>query len=221
MEINNVAFREPSSSGVASLSLGETFDTFLALLTSQLQNQDPLDPLDSNQFTEQLVQFAGVEQSITTNNKLDQLLALQSSGQINSAVSYIGKTVEVIGDQLWLEDGAARISYGLDGNAAETVITIIDETGTTVRTIVGETAAGRHELAWDGRDSAGDPLPDGIYGLTVAAVDSDQNTVATLTGSTGRVTGIEVVDGLITLKLGDLGVPVDRIFAVYEESLGA
>ncbi len=221
MEINNVAFKEPNSSGVASLSLGETFDTFLALLTSQLQNQDPLDPLDSNQFTEQLVQFSGVEQSINTNNKLDQLIALQSGNQINSAVSYIGKTVEVIGDQLWLEDGAAAISYGLDGNAAETVITIVDETGTTVRTFTGETAAGRHELVWDGRDSTGDPLPEGVYGFTVTAVDSDQNTVATLTGSTGRVTGIEIVDGLITLKIGDLGVPVDRIFAVYEESLGA
>jgi flagellar basal-body rod modification protein FlgD len=102
MEINGVGFKDPAADGstnAASSTLAGTFDTFLALLTTQLQNQDPLDPMKSEQFTQQLVQFAGVEQSINTNKKLEQLIELQTAGQLNSAVSYMGKTVEVTFDK--------------------------------------------------------------------------------------------------------------------------
>ncbi|MFQ5773253.1 MAG: flagellar hook assembly protein FlgD [Kiloniellaceae bacterium] len=218
MEINGVAFKEPTTGGSnAGQSLAGTFDTFLTLLTAQLQNQDPLDPLDSNQFTEQLVQFAGVEQSITTNKKLDQLVQLQTSNQLNGAVSYIGRTVEVVSDQLLLDDGAATISYGLDGNAAQTIVNIVDETGRMVRTVNGETAAGRHEFKWDGRGSNGAQLPDGVYNFTVTAVDSNDKTIDAVTASIGRVTGVEIVDGVVTLNIGALGVPFDSIFAVRED----
>ncbi len=111
MEINGVAFKDPTSSSgtsAAASTLADTFDTFLALLTTQLKNQDPLDPMKSAEFTSQLVQFAGVEQSINTNKRLDKLVQLQTSSQLNSAVSFIGKTVEVVSDLLLLKDGAAH-----------------------------------------------------------------------------------------------------------------
>ena len=142
--INGVAFKDPDSGGrsqVASSTLAANFDTFLALLTTQLQNQDPLDPMKSEQFTTQLVQFAGVEQSINTNKNLEQLIELQTSVQLNSAVSYIGKIVEVVADELMLDGGAAKISYGLDHNAETTIITIVDLNGNAVRTVNGEIAA--------------------------------------------------------------------------------
>ncbi|MFQ6016753.1 MAG: flagellar hook assembly protein FlgD [Kiloniellaceae bacterium] len=222
MEINGVAFKEPTGSGSnAAGSLAETFDTFLTLLTTQLKNQDPLDPLDSNQFTEQLVQFAGVEQSIATNKKLDQLVALQTSNQLNGAVSYIGKTVEVVSDRLLLRDGIAQISYGIEGNAAQTTINIVDQNGVTVRAVNGEIASGRHEFAWDGKDSRGNQLPDGVYGFTVIAVDSEEQTVNTVTATTGRVTGVEIIDSTVTLNIGELGVPFDSIFAVREHQAGS
>ena len=220
MEINGVAFKDPSSGGstnAASSTLAGTFDTFLALLTTQLQHQDPLDPMKSEQFTSQLVQFAGVEQSINTNKKLDQMIELQTTGQLNSAVSYIGKTVEVVSDQLMLANGTAKISYGLESNAATTVISIVDLNGNLVRTVNGELAAGRHELVWDGRDSDGDQVPDGVYGFSVVAVDRDEETIDNVSASLGRVTGVEILDGALTLNIGDMGVSFDSLFAVREE----
>ncbi len=220
MEINGVAFKDPASGGgtsVAQNSLGDTFDTFLALLTTQLKNQDPLDPMRSSEFTSQLVQFAGVEQSITTNKKLDQLVQLQTSSQLNSAVSFIGKIVEVVSDLLLLKDGAAKISYGLDRNAAQTIISITNQNGRAVRSVQGETDAGRHEFVWDGRDSNGDLVPDGVYGFSVVATDGDEETIDTIAASLGRVTGVEVVDNAPRLNIGDLGVSFDSIFAVRED----
>lgn len=220
MEINGVAFKEPTSGGTnaAEKSLADNFDTFLALLTTQLQNQDPLDPLDSSQFTEQLVQFSSVEQAINANKKLDQLVQLQTSNQLNGAVAYIGQTVEVVANQLLLKDGVGRISYGLDGNAAQTIVNIVDQAGRTVRTVNGETAAGRHEFEWDGRATNGAPVPDGVYNFTVTAVDADDKTVETVTASIGRVTGVETVDDVLTLNIGALGVPFDSVFAVREDA---
>ena len=219
MEINGVAFKDPTSSGgasAASTGLADTFDTFLALLTTQLKNQDPLDPMKSAEFTSQLVQFAGVEQSINTNKKLDQLVQLQTSSQLNSAVAFIGKTVEVISDLLLLKDGTAKVSYGLDRNAAQTIISITNQHGRAVRSVQGETDAGRHVFEWDGRDSNGAEVPDGVYGFTVVATDGDEQTIDTIAASFGRVTGIEVVENAPRLNIGELGVPFDAVFAVRE-----
>ncbi len=219
MEINGVAFKDPDSGGgtnAATTALADTFDTFLALLTTQLKHQDPLDPMKSSEFTSQLVQFSGVEQSINTNKKLDQLVQLQTSNQLNSAVSFIGKIVEVISDLLLLKDGAAKISYGLDRNAAHTIISITDQNGRAVRAVQGETAAGRHEFSWDGRDSNGVQVPDGVYGFSVVATDGDDETIDTIAASFGRVTGVEVVENAPRLNIGELGVPFDAVFAVRE-----
>ena len=218
--INGVAFKDPDSGGrsqVASSTLAANFDTFLALLTTQLQNQDPLDPMKSEQFTTQLVQFAGVEQSINTNKNLEQLIELQTSVQLNSAVSYIGRIVEVVADELMLDGGAAKISYGLGHNAETTVITIVDLNGNAVRTVIGETAAGRHEFDWDGRNDNGDQVPDGVYGFNVVAVDQDDETVDTVSASLGRVTGVEIVDDALMLNIGKMGVSFDSLFAVRDD----
>ncbi len=219
MEINGVAFKDPTSGGgtsAAASSLADTFDTFLALLTTQLKNQDPLDPMKSSEFTSQLVEFAGVEQSINANKKLDQLVQLQVSNQLNSAVAFIGKTVEVISDLLLLKDGEAKISYGLDRNAAKTIISIVDQNGRVVRTVQGETSAGRHEFEWDGRDANGVQMTDDVYSFSVIATDGDEETIDTIAASFGIVTGVEVVENAPRLNIGELGVPFDAVFAVRE-----
>ncbi len=217
MEINGVAFKETSNNGnanTAASSLADTFDTFLALLTTQLQNQDPLDPMESSEFTSQLVQFSGVEQSIKTNQKLEQLVKLQTSNQLNSAVAFIGKTVEVISDLLLLKDGEAKISYGLNRNASDTIISIVDQNGRAVRLVQGETASGRHEFEWDGRDSKGAELSDGVYSFTVVATDEDREAIDTIAASFGIVTGVEVVENSPRLNIGELGVAFSSVFAV-------
>jgi flagellar basal-body rod modification protein FlgD len=217
MEVNGVSFKEPTNGGTnATESLADTFNTFLALLTTQLKNQDPLEPMKSEEFTQQLVQFSGVEQAINTNRKLDQLVQLQTSNQLTGAVSYIGKSVEVVSDQLMLQDGTSKITYGLDGKAVKTTIKIIDQTGTTVRTISGDTEQGRHEYVWDGRNESGDLVTDGVYNFTVIAVGPENKTIDTVTATVGKVTGIEIVDNVVTLNIGELGIGLDKIFAVRD-----
>ncbi len=220
MEISD--FNGPSAlpandkGGKTAASLAETFDNFLVLLTTQLRYQDPLSPMDATQFTEQLVQFSGVEQAIATNDKLDDLIALQGGNQLSSAVSYIGKGVKADSPMIALQDGQATVIYGLAGNAASTKITLVDEAGRPVRELTGETTAGLHQLIWDGTNDQGLPQPDGTYGLVVKAVDANDKSVAVATGTAGRVTGVETKDGDVFLKLGDLLVPLTRVFAVDE-----
>ena len=216
-EINGVPFKTTDPDSAATTSLSDTFDTFLALLTTQLENQDPLDPMDSERFTEQLVQFSEVEQSIATNTKLDSLIQLQSDNQLNSAVSYIGRTAEFVSDQLLLSEGSAVISYGLDSRAASTAISIVDSNGRTVRVLDGETSSGRHEIVWDGKDGTGADLADGVYSFSLTAVDEEGETIGSVAATTGKVTGVEIVDGVATLIMGDLGaISFDQLFAVRE-----
>lgn len=207
---------------MGSQSLAETFDNFLLLLTTQLQNQDPLDPMDSAKFTEQLVQFSGVEQQINTNDKLDSLIAGQYFNEAAQAVGFIGKIVEAEGDQINLEDGVAPIAYDLAGEASEVEILLTDSTGRTVRTLDGPTTAGRHDLVWDGTDDLGNPVADGNYTIQVRATDAEDTTVEATTYTIGKVTGVETVDGMLQLMVGKTPVRLDSISAfhnpVIEES---
>src|SRR3546814_13851877 len=118
--VNGMPFKGSDSSSVTSgASLAETFDTFLTLLTTQLQHQDPLNPMDTNEFTSQLVEFTGVEQAISTNQKLDALIGLQADMQLNDAVGYIDKLVGADGIILMLQDGDSTITYDHAPNADE------------------------------------------------------------------------------------------------------
>ena len=159
MEVSNVASQTSTGGLGGGVDLAETFDNFLVLLTTQLQNQDPLSPLDTNEFTQQLVEFTNVEQAIKTNDKLDQLIAMQGAGILTGALDYIGKEVEFAGAELNLADGEATVVYDLASNAQEITLEILDENGITVRTLTGPTDAGRHEIVWDGKDNFGNSLP--------------------------------------------------------------
>ncbi|HEY9549082.1 MAG TPA: flagellar hook assembly protein FlgD, partial [Kiloniellaceae bacterium] len=194
----------------------DTFDTFLTLLTTQLKHQDPLNPMDTNEFTSQLVEFTNVEQAMLTNKKLDSLLAMQTDMQLNDAVGYIDKKVGADGIILMLEDGESTITYDLGANAAETNILIIDEEGNTVRTLEGDTEVGHHEIVWDGLDDDGEALEDGLYGFLVTAIDADKKPVPLVQGTIGKVTGVKVVDGEVTLEIGELEIALDDVLSVSQ-----
>ncbi len=199
-------------------SLAETFDNFLLLLTTQLQNQDPLSPMDTNEFTQQLVAFTEVEQSIKTNDRLEQLIDLQLGNQLTSAAGYIGRSVEAESEFLSLDGGQATLTYGLSATAARTTIQIQDESGLVVRTLGGETEPGLHRLDWDGTDDGGSPLPDGVYRAVVSAVDGDDTPLSVAQGTLGRVTGVEIVDGQVVLSLNGLKIPIDKVVSVTESA---
>lgn len=222
MDVNTVGTTGSSGATVGgSVDLASTFNNFLLLLTTQLQNQDPLSPLDTNQFTEQLVQFTNVEQAIKTNAKLDQLIYLQGTNQLTGALDYVGKIVEVDSVVLDLSDGTATMSYDLASKAEDAKIEIVDEDGNIVRTLKVEGGAGRHEVTWDGKDDSGADLPDGLYGFVVKAVDSEGRTVPVRQGTIGRVTAIEVIDGDVTVSIGELQVSIGRITAIRDDGEAA
>lgn len=215
--INGVSFKDSDSSSITNgASLAETFDTFLTLLTTQLQHQDPLDPMDTNEFTSQLVEFTGVEQAISTNKKLDSLIALYNGAQLNDAVGYIDKTVGADGIILMLQGGQSTITYDLGGNAKKTTVLVIDELGETVRTLEGDTEVGHHEMTWDGKDDNGNQLDDGLYGFLVTAVDANDKAVPLVQGTAGKVTGVKMVDDEVILEIGELEVALSDVLSISQ-----
>ena len=213
---SNGAQSDGKSGGLnGKAKLAEDFDTFLNILVTQMQNQDPLEPMKSQEFTNQLVQFSTVEQAIATNTKLDQMLQAQAGNRASQAVNYIGKEVTIDGNQVQLQNGAANFAYSLEGEAQNVAVEITNADGQVVRALQGDTAAGRHDVAWDGTDQAGQPLPDGVYNVQVYAVDGDNNTIEATTETRGEVTGFEVRDQQIHFQVGSVEVPFDQVTAVY------
>ncbi len=198
--------------------LAEDLDQFMNLLVTQLKHQDPLDPMDPNEFTSQLVEFASVEQQIQANSNLEQMLELQQTSLLGTVVSYIGKSVEVTGNKMPLTDGKAVASYSLDSRADTTTITITDDTGKSVFTSPGETDAGTHAFEWNGSDRLGFPLQDGIYKITVSSLDSNGNPINVSHTVTGLVTGVSNDNGQAVLALGNAEYKVEDVLAVKDDS---
>ena len=193
-----------TTTGAASKTLSADMDTFLTLLTTQMQYQDPLDPMDASEYTNQLVQYSNVEQAIQTNSKLDKLLSLSIYNLGVQATGYVGKTVQVLGDTMPLDDGVAKATYTLSKNVQETVITVKDTDGNVVYSTSGEKTAGTHDFEWDGKNTAGAQLPDGAYQILISAKAANGEADASVTTTVfGRVTGVASDDNGIYLGLGD------------------
>jgi flagellar basal-body rod modification protein FlgD len=198
----------------ATQQLAGNFDTFLKLLTTQLQNQDPLSPMDSNQFTQQLVAFSGVEQQINTNDNLQSLIALSMSQQASSAVNYIGHSVVMTNGTGALQNGAVDWTYNLAAPAAGTTLTVTDSTGKVVYTGSGNTAQGNNDFSWNGQDSSGNQLPDGQYTLSVAATASDGTAITSTIASKAIVTAVDMSGSTPQLVLGAMEIPLSSVSMV-------
>jgi len=209
----------PRVSAGAAAKLGDTYDSFLKLLTTQLKHQDPLAPMDSNQFISQLVDFAGVEQQIASNTNLEKLIGLQTSGLATNALGYIGKTIEATGDANSLVDGKAQFAYTLPSNAAVATVSIVDALGRVIAMTKGESAQGRHDFTWDGKDFNGNAVPSGEYRIRVGAVDANGGPITATTTVIGRVNSIETDANGVVLRLGATKVPFGQVTAVKESTI--
>lgn len=204
-----------SKSGAKALS--DTYQTFLSLLTSQIRNQDPLSPMDTTQWTNQLVQYNGVEQQLKTNSLLESLVS-QSKGDVSSGVNYIGKTVTANTDSASLSGGKASWNYDLGANAASVTLSIKDSKGNIVYTKAGETGAGAHSFTWDGTQASGPKLTSGDYSLSIQAKDANNAAIATSTYQSGKVTAVLNNNGDISLKVGQNSIPINKIISVEQST---
>jgi flagellar basal-body rod modification protein FlgD len=203
----------------ASTSLSASFDNFLQLLTKQLEKQDPLSPMDATQFTSQLVQFSTVEQAIQTNSKLDRLVEVISSGAQTSALQYIDNTVETDTRVAQLaKQGEANFAYALPRAANEVRIAVLDADGEVVREAAGGRAMGANRFVWDGKGGSGNRLPAGVYRIEVTALDNAGNAIAVDARASGKVTGVSMVDGRLTLTVGGASLPVEAVTAVRRDA---
>src|SRR5262249_35586701 len=162
------------------------------LLTTQLKNQDPLSPMDSNQFTQQLVEFSQVEQQINSNQNLESLISLTKAQSATSAVSYLGKSLTLTDGTAPLMNGNATWAYSVDDTARATRRTVWDEKGKAVYVTQGETDAGLHAFNWNGEDNQGNALPAGVSTLKVPAATSDGTSIGTNVASQGTVTEVDL-----------------------------
>ena len=171
-------------------SLGK--DDFLQILVAQLQAQDPLAPMEGQEFASQLAQFSSLEQLTNVNDNLEASQAFDVAMSNNSAIALIGKNVDAPGNAVDLKSGEVEtLSFSLDGDAADVSIDIFNSTGAIVSTIdLGAQTKGLREYVWNGTDSSGALLPAGNYTFNVTASDYVGNFVPTETFAAGLVTDV-------------------------------
>ena len=199
-----------NTNGVAADTLAGNFQTFLTLLTTQLKNQNPLDPLDTNQFTAQLVQFAQVEQQLRSNDQLSTLVTLQQTAQATSALNFVGQTVGVNGSTTQLSNGSATWNLTVPKTATGT-ITITSASGLTVYSGTYTMTPGTSPFVWDGKDAYGQQWPDGSYTMTVTAQDASGQMVAIPTEIEAVVDSADLTKTPPTLSIGGQDYTLDKI----------
>ena len=198
------------SGTVDNTLIASNFTTFLQLLTTQLKNQNPLDPLDTNQFTQQLVQFAQVEQQIKSNDQLSSLVSLEKSAQASTALAYVGSTVVVDGSTTPLANGNATWSLNVTKPSTATIV-IKDASGQTAYSGTYGVNPGNQQFTWDGHGNDGRLWPDGNYTLSATAVDANQQSVAISTEVQATVDSVDLTQDPPLLSVNGQNYTLDKI----------
>ena len=206
------------SGAVDTTMIADNFTTFLQLLTTQLQNQDPLDPLDTNQFTQQLVQFAQVEQQMKSNDQLSTLISLDQAAQSTTALAFVGATVAVDGTTAQLANGSANWNLNVSKPATAT-ITIKDASGQTAYTGTFAINPGNQSFVWDGHGNDGTQWPDGSYTLTATAVDANNQPVAVSTEIEGVVDSVDLTQSPPLLSVNGQNYTMNQLQKIVAPGL--
>ena len=203
--------------GLDKDTIAGNFTTFLTLLTTQLKNQNPLDPLDTNQFTSQLVQFAGVEQQLKVNEQLTTLVALQQTAQNSTALEFVGQKVGVAGDTAKLENGTAKWNLSVP-KPVTGVVSISNATGQNVYTGTYSMNAGNSPFVWDGKDASGLQWPPGNYKISVVAQDASGQPVAVPTEIEAVVDSADLTQTPPVLSIAGQDYTLDKIKRVMRNT---
>ena len=212
MTVSSTSAAAPSAAASTAsplTSLAGNFTDFLKLLMTQLQNQDPTSPMDTNQFTSQLVQFSSVEQQINTNSSLTKLIQATQGNEVLQSSALVGKQVQVATDHIALQGGKGALRF--DTAAPQAVsIGIYSDAGTKLRDATVASASGSNTWTWDGRDNAGNVVRDGAYRAVAAAASGAALPFTVL----GAVTGMQRSGGAVTVQLGALQTDFSNVQAV-------
>jgi flagellar basal-body rod modification protein FlgD len=207
------------STSAGRTRLADNMNMFLTLLTTQMKNQDPTSPMDSNQFMTQLVQMTGVEQQLAGNDLLKKLVA-NTGANLSSAVGLIGKEVRATTADANLSNGQAKWNYSLEATATDVKIEVLDSKGLPVRTLAAsgeDLSAGEHAFTWDGKVNSGAPEPDGVYTLRITATDSTSKSIPSSTFVQGLVTAIQQEsDGSSVITVNGGKVPISAVTSVTQ-----
>lgn len=216
--VTSTTSAQTTSSAAASAAsrIAGDMQNFLQLLTTQLQNQDPTKPLDPNEFTAQLAQFAGVEQQIAANRHMEQLLELQRTSAMLSAAPLLGRSVEVSSDRIALQSGTAQPirlpSLSEAGGAQQARIAVMNADGTVIRESFVRLDPAETDWRWDGRDSRGQIMADGTWRISVTGIDAQGVSRGALDiGVIGTVTSVTRQGTAPTLALGSLNVGLEAL----------
>lgn len=205
-----------TATGVDNQMIASNFTTFLQLLTTQLKNQNPLDPLDTNQFTQQLVQFAQVEQQMKSNDQLAALVSMDKAAQQTTALAYVGANVVVDGSTTNVTDGKGTWSFNVTKPATATV-TIKDSTGQTAYSGTFAVNPGNQSFSWDGRGNDGKQWPDGNYTLSATAVDANKQSVAISTEVTATVDSVDLTQDPPLLSINGQNFAMSKIKRIVRQ----
>lgn len=215
MSVSGVATSSTIQAKQHSSSIAGNFDSFLRLLTTQLANQDPLSPMDSNQFTEQLVQFASVEQAVNSNSKLERLVELLDGANLSNGASYLGR--EIVADGRTMElgrDGSTSFTMTTAEKPALTIVRVTNAEGHEIATLEPTPKLGEQTVIWDGRKSDGFRAPNGTYRVEVEAYDASGAPLDVSTGIAGTVHAVETDGEGLHVYVGDRRIALEDIEAV-------
>jgi flagellar basal-body rod modification protein FlgD len=185
-----------SNAASSAATLSGNFDTFLSILTAQIQNQDPLEPMDSSKFTEQLVQFSGVEQQIRVNQQLETLIANSNSSTGAMLSGYLGQEAEIDSAGAAFDGEPVHWRYELPTDAHSTTVTVTNAEGKVIYSKTGEKTAGVHDFEWDGElNGGGTAAEGGPYYISVVAEDFDRKAITPVHSLVTRITGVDLTYG--------------------------
>ncbi len=211
---SNASAASASSSSSALSSIADNFNSFLTMLTTQLQNQDPSSPTDADQFTSEIATFAGVQQQVNTNTNLNQLISITQSGQVVSGSSLVGQQASATSAQMPLQSGIGNIKFNTT-NAEPVAIAVTDASGNLVRSVQETSSAGSNSWTWDGKDNSGNMMPDGAYGVAVETQDAAGNPLAVPFSVKGTITSVsKAASGDVMLNMGTESVDMNTVTGI-------
>jgi len=207
---NTASTTVANTASTGKATIAKNFDQFLSLLTTQLKTQDPTAPLNTNEFTAQLVQFASVEQQIKTNDTLNWLLYSNETANTTNALGFVGKTVSAAGATTYLQNNSAKWSLNAERGGTAT-ITIKNEAGSIVATKTITVNAGPQDYTWDGKTNTDTTAPAGKYTISVTGKDTNNQSFNIATSISGQVDSVDLTTSPATLMIGSIGIPLDKI----------